>query len=197
MPHDVPELIRLMGGEDKFVANLDSLFTMHLPDSFFAETEDVTREGILGGYVHGNEPSHHIVFLYNWTSQPWKTQYWQREIMDRMYVNKIDGLCGNDDCGQMSAWYIFSAMGFYPVCPGSGEYVLGAPYLPYIKVNLENGKTFEIKASGVSSKRRYVKSVRLNGEKYDGRTISYSDILAGGVLEFEMTERAFSTEKAR
>lgn len=197
VPHDVPELIRLMGGEDKFVANLDSLFTMHLPDSFFAETEDVTREGILGGYVHGNEPSHHIVFLYNWTSQPWKTQYWQREIMDRMYVNKIDGLCGNDDCGQMSAWYIFSAMGFYPVCPGSGEYVLGAPYLPYIKVNLENGKTFEIKASGVSSKRRYVKSVRLNGEKYDGRTISYSDILAGGVLEFEMTERAFSTEKAR
>ena len=197
VPHDVPELIRLMGGEDKFVANLDSLFTMHLPDSFFAETEDVTREGILGGYVHGNEPSHHIVFLYNWTSQPWKTQYWQREIMDRMYVNKIDGLCGNDDCGQMSAWYIFSAMGFYPVCPGSGEYVLGAPYLPYIKVNLENGKTFEIKASGVSSKRRYVKSVRLNGEKYDGRTISYSDILAGGVLEFEMTERAFSAEKAR
>ena len=117
--------------------------------------------------------------------------------MDRMSVNKIDGLCGNDDCGQMSAWYIFSAMGFYPVCPGSGEYVLGAPYLPYIKVILENGKTFEIKASGVSSKRRYVKSVRLNGEKYDGRTISYSDILAGGVLEFEMTERAFSTEKAR
>lgn len=197
VPHDVPELIRLMGGEDKFVANLDSLFTMHLPDSFFAETEDVTREGILGGYVHGNEPSHHIVFLYNWTSQPWKTQYWQREIMDRMYVNKIDGLCGNDDCGQMSAWYIFSAMGFYPVCPGSGEYVLGAPYLPYIKVNLENGKTFEIKASGVSAEKRYVGSVRLNGKKYEGRTISYSDILAGGVLEFEMTERAFSTEKAR
>lgn len=197
VPHDVPELIRLMGGEDKFVANLDSLFTMHLPDSFFAETEDVTREGILGGYVHGNEPSHHIVFLYNWTSQPWKTQYWQREIMDRMYVNKIDGLCGNDDCGQMSAWYIFSAMGFYPVCPGSGEYVLGAPYLPYIKVNLENGRTFEIKAPGVSAEKRYVGSVRLNGKKYEGRTISYSDILAGGVLEFEMTERAFSTEKAR
>ena len=197
VPHDVPELMRLMGGEDKFIANLDSLFTMHLPDSFFAETEDVTREGILGGYVHGNEPSHHIVFLYTWTSQPWKTQYWQREIMDRMYVNKIDGLCGNDDCGQMSAWYIFSAMGFYPVCPGSGEYVLGAPYLPYIKINLENGRTFEIKAPGVSAKKRYVGSVRLNGKKYDGRTIFYSDILAGGVLEFEMTERAFSTEKAR
>ena len=109
--------------------------------------------------------------------------------MDRMYVNKIDGLCGNDDCGQMSAWYIFSAMGFYPVCPGSGEYVLGAPYLPYIKVNLENGRTFEIKAPGVSPKKRYVKSVRLNGEKYEGRTISYADILAGGVLEFEMSSR--------
>ena len=189
VPHDVPELIRLMGGEEQFITNLDSLFTMHLPDSFFADTEDVTREGILGGYVHGNEPSHHVAFLYTWTSQPWKTQYWQREIMDRMYVNKIDGLCGNDDCGQMSAWYIFSAMGFYPVCPGSGEYVLGAPYLPYIKVNLENGRTFEIKAPGVSAKNRYVKSVRLNGEKYEGRTISYADILAGGVLEFEMSSR--------
>lgn len=186
VPHNVPELIRLMGGEERFLTNLDSLFTMHLPDSFFAETEDVTREGILGGYVHGNEPSHHIAFLYTWTSQPWKTQYWQREIMDKMYVNKIDGLCGNDDCGQMSAWYIFSAMGFYPVCPGAGEYVLGAPYLPYIRLNLENGKTFEIKAPRVSSRNRYVKSVRLNGKKYEGQTIRYSDILAGGVLEFEM-----------
>ena len=113
------DLIRLMGGNRSFINKLDSLFTMHLPDEFFAQTEDVTREGLLGTYVHGNEPSHHIPYLYSWTTEPWKTQYWIREIMNRMYRNNIDGLCGNDDCGQMSAWYIFSAMGFYPVCPGT------------------------------------------------------------------------------
>ena len=142
VPQDVNGLMQMMGGEASFIAKLDSLFTMHLPDAFFAETEDVTKEGLLGGYVQGNEPSHHIPFLYAWTSQPWKTQYWQREIMNKMYRNNIDGLCGNDDCGQMSAWYIFSAMGFYPVCPGTDQYVLGAPYLPYLKISLENGKDF-------------------------------------------------------
>lgn len=125
VPQDVNGMIQLMGGEQAFITKMDSLFTMHLPDEFFAETEDVTKEGLLGGYVHGNEPSHHIPFLYTWTSQPWKTQYWQREIMNKMYRNNIDGLCGNDDCGQMSAWYILSAMGFYPVCPGTDQYVLG------------------------------------------------------------------------
>ena len=137
VPQDVDNMIRLMGGDKSFVSKLDSLFTMHLPAEFFAQTEDVTEEGLLGGYVHGNEPSHHIPFLYAWTSQPWKTQYWQREIMNKMYRNNIDGLCGNDDCGQMSAWYILSSMGFYPVCPGTDQYVLGAPYLPYMKVMLE------------------------------------------------------------
>ena len=185
VPHDVPGLIE---------ANLDTLFTMHLPDEFFAGTEDVTREGILGGYVHGNEPSHHIPFLYAWTSSPWKTQYWQREIMNRMYRNNIDGLCGNDDCGQMSAWYIFSAMGFYPVCPGSGEYILGAPYLPYMKINLENGRTLEIKAPKVSDRNRYVRSVSLNGTRLqpgeDGvLKLTIGQILEGGTLEFEMSAR--------
>ena len=121
VPQDVNGMIQLMGGEQAFITKMDSLFTMHLPDEFFAETEDVTKEGLLGGYVHGNEPSHHIPFLYAWTSQPWKTQFWQREIMNKMYRNNIDGLCGNDDCGQMSAWYILSAMGFYPVCPGTDQ----------------------------------------------------------------------------
>ena len=194
VPHDVPGLIDAMGGPEQFEANLDTLFTMHLPDEFFAGTEDVTREGILGGYVHGNEPSHHIPFLYAWTSSPWKTQYWQREIMNRMYRNNIDGLCGNDDCGQMSAWYIFSAMGFYPVCPGSGEYILGAPYLPYMKINLENGRTLEIKAPKVSDRNRYVRSVSLNGTRLkpgeDGvLKLTIGQILAGGLLEFEMTAR--------
>lgn len=189
VPQDVNGLIRQMGGERRFITNLDSLFTMHLPDAFFAETEDVTKEGLLGGYVHGNEPSHHIPFLYAWTSQPWKTQYWQREIMNKMYRNNIDGLCGNDDCGQMSAWYIFSAMGFYPVCPGTDQYVLGAPYLPYLKITLENGKIFEIHADQVSDKNRYVKSVKLNGKPYTKGYITQEDILNGGVLSFEMTAK--------
>lgn len=189
VPHDVNGLIQAMGGERLFVTKLDSLFTMHLPDEFFAHTEDVTKEGLLGGYVHGNEPSHHVPFLYTWTSEPWKTQYWQREIMNRMYRNNIDGLCGNDDCGQMSAWYIFSAMGFYPVCPGTNQYVLGAPYLPYMKVTLENGKTFEIVAEKVSDKNRYVKAVRLNGKPYTKGFITQDDILNGGTLTFEMSSK--------
>lgn len=186
VPHDVKGMIDLMGGDKSFVSKLDSLFTMHLPDEFFADTEDVTREGLLGGYVHGNEPSHHIPYLYTWTSQPWKSQYWLREIMNRMYRNNIDGLCGNDDCGQMSAWYILSAMGFYPVCPGTDQYVLGAPYLPYMKVHLENGKEFVIKAPGISDRKRYVRSVTLNGMPYTKAYITQQAILNGGELVFQM-----------
>lgn len=187
VPQDVNSMIELMGGDKAFINRLDSLFDMHLPDEFFAHTEDVTKEGLLGGYVHGNEPSHHVPFLYNWTSSPWKTQYWQREIMNRMYKNNIDGLCGNDDCGQMSAWYILSAMGFYPVCPGTDQYVLGAPYLPYMKVQLENGNTLTIKADKISDKNRYVKAVRLNGKPYTKGYITQTDIMNGGTLEFEMS----------
>lgn len=187
VPHDVKGLIKEMGGDKQFIQRLDSLFTMHLPDEFFAETEDVTREGVMGNYVHGNEPSHHIAYLYAWTSQPWKTQYWVREIMNRMYRNSIDGLCGNDDCGQMSAWYIFSAMGFYPVCPGTNQYILGTPYFPYMKVNLGEGRYLEIKADKVSDKMRYVKSVKLNGKPYTKAYINYDDIKNGAELTFEMS----------
>lgn len=186
VPQAPEDLIELMGGDKRFVQRLDSLFTMHLPDEFFAQTEDVTREGLLGTYVHGNEPSHHIPYLYMYTSQPWKTQYWVREIMDRMYRNNIDGLCGNDDCGQMSAWYIFSAMGFYPVCPGSDQYVLGAPYLPSITLHLSNGNTLSIKAEGVSSTSRYVQKVLLNGTEYHKAYITHSDLVRGGELRFIM-----------
>lgn len=186
VPHDVNGMMRLMGGEKDFVRKLDTLFTMYIPDRFFAETEDVTREGMLGGYVHGNEPSHHIPYLYMWTSQPWKTQYWVREVMNKMYRPGIDGLCGNDDCGQMSAWYIFSAMGFYPVCPGSGEYVIGAPYLPYMKVRMGSGKYLEVKAPKVSDKNRYIRQVLWNGKPYDKCYVTYSQLMEGGVLEFVM-----------
>lgn len=186
-PHDVCGLVALMGGDRAFTARLDSLFSMHLPERYYEHNEDITADCLLGGYVHGNEPSHHVPYLYAWTSQPWKTQYWMREILDRMYRNDIDGLSGNDDCGQMSAWYIFSVMGFYPVCPGSGEYVLGAPYLPYLKVSLPNGRTLEIRAEGVDDRHRYVREMRVNGERWTKNYVTYDDIMRGGMWEFRMS----------
>ena len=189
VPHDVTGVMELMGGEKEFVRKLDELFAMHLPGEYYEANEDITSECLIGGYVHGNEPSHHIPYLYAWTSQPWKTQYWVREIMNRMYKNHIRGLSGNDDCGQMSAWYLFTAMGFYPVCPGTDQYVIGAPYLPYVKLSLPNGKTFEIKAKGVSDKKRYVKAVLLNGKPYSKMYITHSDIVNGGVIEFIMSDK--------
>ncbi len=199
VPHDVDGMIELMGGDRQFVSRLDSLFTMHLPNEYFEETEDVTEEGIMGNYVHGNEPSHHIAYLYAWTSQPWKSQYRIREIMNRMYKNSIDGLCGNDDCGQMSAWYIFSAMGFYPVCPGSNQLVIGAPYLPYMKIHLGNDKYLTIKAKDVSDSKRYIKRVKLNGQLYSKAYLTYEDIKDGADLEFVMSatpnkKRVFNNE---
>lgn len=187
VPHDVYGMMNLMGGEKEFLRKLDELFTMHLPEEFYADNEDVTEDCLVGGYVHGNEPSHHIPYLYAWTSQPWKTQQWVREVMNRMYKNNIRGLGGNDDCGQMSAWYIFTAMGFYPVCPGTEQYVLGAPYVPYLKLSLPNGKIFEIKAPNVSDQKRYVQSVKLNGIPYNKLYITHDDILKGGTLEFVMS----------
>ena len=186
VPHDISGLIDLSGGEEVFVDRLDKLFSMHLPAKYYENNEDITEECLVGGYVHGNEPSHHIPYLYAWTSQPWKAQYWIREILNKMYRNDINGLGGNDDCGQMSAWYIFSVMGFYPVCPGTDQYVLGAPYLPYLKLRLPNGNVLEIKAPGVSDKRRYVRSLKMNGELYDKLYVTHQDILNGGVWEFEM-----------
>ncbi|MCL2042209.1 MAG: GH92 family glycosyl hydrolase [Bacteroidales bacterium] len=190
VPHDVTGLIDEMGGEQRFIERLDSLFTMSLPEKYFAETEDITTEGLIGNYVHGNEPSHHVAYLYAWTSQPWKTHYRVHEIMDKMYKNKPDGLCGNDDCGQMSAWYVFSAMGFYPVCPGSDQYVLGSPNALTTTIYLENGKTFTIKAPALNSKNIYVKSVTLNGKPYHETFLRHQDIMDGGELIFEMISQS-------
>ena len=189
VPHDVFGVINHMGGEKEFLRKLDELFAMHLPEKYYEKNEDITIDCLIGGYVHGNEPSHHIPYLYAWTSQPWKTQYWVREVMNKMYKNHIRGLGGNDDCGQMSAWYLFSAMGFYPVCPGTDQYVLGAPYVPYIKLALDNGKTMEIKADGVSDTNRYVKAVLLNGKPYTKTYITHDDLMAGGTLEFVMSSK--------
>ncbi|MCU4174726.1 GH92 family glycosyl hydrolase [Carboxylicivirga sp. N1Y90] len=189
VPQNVGGLISEMGGKERFSMHLDSLFTMHIPDEYFAHTEDITREGIMGGYVHGNEPSHHVAYMYNWAGKPWKTAERIHEIMETKYLNKPDGLCGNDDCGQMSAWYIFSSMGFYPVCPGSGQYVIGSPSVNQAVINLENGKKFSILAKNASKKNIYIKSVTLNGQPWDKNFINHKDIAEGGELVFIMSSR--------
>jgi len=189
VPHDVNGLIREMGGEKQFISRLDSLFTMHLPAKYFEKTEDINEEGLMGNYVHGNEPSHHVAYLYKWTNEPWKSEHRLHEIMRQMYKNRIDGLSGNDDCGQMSAWYIFSALGFYPVCPGSDQYVIGSPKTKEATIYLENGKTLTVKTTNLSDKNVYVKAIKLNGKKYEKHFITHSEILEGSEILFEMDNK--------
>jgi predicted alpha-1,2-mannosidase len=186
VPHDPASLVTIMGGPKRFAIHLDSLFTMHLPDKFFAETEDITREGIIGNYVHGNEPAHHAAYLFNWTDQPWKTAEKVRMILKHQYHPTPDGLGGNNDCGQMSAWYIFSSLGFYPVAPGSGNYSIGSPAVKSATINLQNGKTFKITTENQSDKNVYVQKAFLNGKELKGLDIKHSDIMNGGVLHFVM-----------
>jgi predicted alpha-1,2-mannosidase len=186
VPQNPKELIKIMGGDKKFIPHLDSLFTMHLPDEFFAHTEDITREGIIGNYVHGNEPAHHVAYLYNYTSQPWKTQKTVRMILEKQYHNGPDGLGGNDDCGQMSAWYIMSALGIYPTAPGSDRYDLGSPAVLNATLNLDNGKQFIIDAKNQSAKNVYVKQVLLNGKALNRLYITHQEITTGGKLTFLM-----------
>ena len=186
VPHDPAGLITKMGGNARFVPHLDSLFTMNLPDKFFAETEDITRDGIIGNYVHGNEPAHHAAYLYNWTNQPWKTQPRIRMILNKMYHQGADGLGGNDDCGQMSAWYIFSALGFYPVAPASGEYALGSPAVHGAVLQVGEGKTFTVTVKNQSDKNVYVQSAKLNGKLLARPFLPVSEVRQGGTLEFVM-----------
>ena len=186
VPHNPEAMIKMMGGKKQFAAHLDELFTMHLPDSFFAETEDITREGIIGGYVHGNEPSHHVAYLYDWTDEPWKTQERVRMILKNQYHPTPDGLGGNDDCGQMSAWYIFTALGFYPVAPASGQYMLGSPAIDSAVLKMENGKTLTIEAKNQSEQNVYVKKVVLNGQTLKRPYLTYAEIENGGKLMFYM-----------
>ncbi|RDC58017.1 glycoside hydrolase family 92 protein [Pedobacter chinensis] len=189
VPHDPASLIEVMGGKKKFAARLDTLFSMHLPDEFFAHTEDITREGIIGGYVHGNEPAHHVAYLYNWTDEVYKGQAQIRHILNMQYKPTADGLGGNDDCGQMSAWYMFSAMGFYPVAPGSDVYSLGSPLVNNAIINLENGKTFTVEAIKQSDKNVYVQKVMLNGKEITDHQIKHLDITNGGKLTFYMSSK--------
>ena len=173
-------MIELFGGADAFTHKLDSFFTLKL----VTNAADVT--GLIGQYAHGNEPSHHVAYLYNLAGKPERTQELIREIFDTQYRPEPDGLCGNDDCGQMSAWYMFSAMGFYPVDPVSGNYVFGAPQMPKIVLNLTNGKTFTVIAEGISEENKYVESITFNGQPYTKNYITHEDVMNGGTLVFKM-----------
>ncbi len=186
VPHDIKGFMKLIGGKEKLVTWLDSLFTFDLPDKYFGESEDVTKVGMIGNYVHGNEPSHHVPYMYNYAGMPWKTQERIHQIVNTMYKPEPHGLCGNDDCGQMSAWYIFSVMGFYPVAPGSNEYVIGSPCVASAVINLENGKKFIVAAENLSEKNIYIKEVFLNGKKIDRSYITHGEIINGGSLKFVM-----------
>ena len=177
------------GGNNKLISWLDSLFTMEVSDESIAESEDITKAGMIGNYVHGNEPSHHVPYMYVYAGQPWKTQERVRQIMNAMYKPNPHGLCGNDDCGQMSAWYIFSALGFYPVAPGSNQYVIGSPGVNEAIINLENGKTFKIISENLSKKNIYIKEIELNGKNINRSFITHEEIINGGELKFIMSDR--------
>jgi len=185
-PHDVNGLIDLMGGRRAFAEKLDQLFAA---ESRTTGREQADITGLIGQYAHGNEPSHHMAYLYNYVGQPWKTQSRVREIMDRFYKAEPDGLVGNEDCGQMSAWYVLSAAGFYPVTPGSKVYVIGSPLFPEVRFNLESGKSFAIKARGVSNRNIYIQSATLNGKTYNQSFLLHDDLVAGGELIFQMGPR--------
>jgi predicted alpha-1,2-mannosidase len=182
-PHDVYSLVELMGGKEAFAKRLDTLFTLE-PAEGAPEVQDVS--GLIGDYAHGNEPCHHVAYLYNYVGQPWKTQERIHEIAEKFYPADPAGYIGNEDAGQMSAWYVMSAMGFYPVNPCGGIYVIGSPLLPAFTLNLENGKQFRIRADGLSKENIYIQSVRLNGTSHNNVWITHEHIMAGGMLEFEM-----------
>lgn len=189
IPHNPEALVQLHGSKNQFVAHLDSLFTMELPDKYFENTEDISRDGIIGNYVHGNEPSHHVVYLYNYAGTPWKTQERVRHIIREMYKARHDGLGGNDDCGQMSAWYIFGALGFYPIAPGSLHYDLGSPLVRQATLKLENGKQFSVKAQNQAEKNVYVTKVLLNNKVLDRTYITHDEVMNGGELTFVMSAK--------
>ena len=185
-PQDVSGLIALMGGRRQFAEKLDQLFAA---DSRTTGREQVDITGLIGQYAHGNEPSHHMAYLYNYVGQPWKTQSRVRQIMDQFYKPAPDGLIGNEDCGQMSAWYVLSAAGFYPVTPGSTVYAIGSPLFPEVRFNFENGKSFVVRASSVSERNIYIQSASLNGKPYHHSFLLHRDLMTGGELVFRMGPR--------
>lgn len=191
--HDVQGLIDLMGGKEKFSMKLDSVFILppKFDDSYYGEVIHEIREmqiANMGQYAHGNQPIQHMIYLYNYSGQPWKTQYWVRETMNRLYMPTPDGYCGDEDNGQTSAWYVFSAMGFYPVCPATDQYVIGAPLFRNITVNLENGKTISISAANNSALNKYVSAVMLNKKPYTKNWFSHAELKGGVSIDFKMQD---------
>ena len=190
--HDPAGLIQLMGGKQTFNHMLDSVFNVPplFDDSYYGSVIHEIREMQImnmGNYAHGNQPIQHMIYLYGYSGQPWKTQYWIRQTMQRMYNANPDGYCGDEDNGQTSAWYVFSAMGFYPVCPGSGEYVLGAPYFDEMTLHLENGRTVSIKANGNTDDNCYVNTLTLNGQPYSKNYIKRTDLMQGAQFVYTMS----------
>jgi len=181
---DMSGFIQLHGGKENLSKKLDKLFSASTKTSG-RDQSDIT--GLIGQYAHGNEPSHHIAYLYPFAGQPWKTQKLVHQILNSLYHNNPDGLTGNEDCGQMSAWAVMSAMGFYPVTPGTEQYVIGTPWFNKVTINLENGKKFVIKANGISASNYYIRSAKLNGIKHDASSLNHTDIMNGGELIFTMT----------
>ena len=185
VPHDVDGLIDLMGGRDKFAEKLDSLFTAD--SALEGELVSADISGLIGQYAHGNEPSHHIIHLYNYAGRPWQTQELVDKVLKEQYRNDIDGLSGNEDCGQMSAWYILNALGFYQVCPGKPVYSIGRPWFPKALIHLANGSSIFIEVKNFSKENKYIKSVKLNGKQLTEPFFNHSDIQNGAVFEYEMT----------
>lgn len=191
--HDPQGLINLMGGDDVFVSMLDSVFSVPpvFDDSYYGQVIHEIREMTvmnMGNYAHGNQPIQHMIYLYNYAKQPWKAQYWLRQVMDRLYTPTPDGYCGDEDNGQTSAWYVFSALGFYPVCPGTDQYVLGAPLFKKATVHFENGKTLEIKAPQNSCTNLYIKDMKVNGAEYSKNYVTHSLLQNGGVVDCVMSD---------
>jgi predicted alpha-1,2-mannosidase len=183
-----------MNGRKAFESRLDAVFTLPptFDDSYYGETIHEIREMQIAGmgqYAHGNQPIQHMIYLYDWAGAPWKTQYWAREVMNRLYRATPDGYCGDEDNGQTSAWYVFSSLGFYPVTPSVGQYALGAPLFPLARLHLENGRTVEIRAPGTSDARRYVQRLRVDGTPLERNWIGHDALLRGARLEFEMADQ--------
>jgi len=186
-PQDEAGLIRLLGGDDKLVAKLDAMFDAKVDPKQYADVEDIA--GMIGQYIHGNEPSHHLAYLYNYAGQPWRTQERLKQIVESQYKPAPDGLVGNDDLGQMSAWMVFTGLGFYPVAPGSNEYVLGRPFVERATLNLANGKQFRVVAENLSDRNRYVSRVTLNAQPLTRSYLRHDEIMAGGELRFTMGDQ--------
>ena len=189
--HDPQGLINLMGGKQEFTQMMDSVFSVPpiFDDSYYGFPIHEIREMQImnmGNYAHGNQPVQHMIYLYDYAGEPWKAQYWIREVMDKLYAATPDGYCGDEDNGQTSAWYVFSALGFYPVCPGSGQYVLGTPYFKEVKLHLENGKTVEIKASDCSADNKYIDKMKVNGKNWQHNYLNHDDLMKGAKIKLQM-----------